>query len=481
MFRGRLGMLPALSYHSSMRLGFVNEAIRPAAVAGMFYPGDARSLASEIADYLDQTAQQVPAPGFPKVVIVPHAGYIYSGPVAASAYDLLRPARGIVKRVVLLGPCHRVPVRGLALPGSRAFETPLGRIPVDAQAIDAIRSLPQVLESVATHAQEHALEVQLPFLQRVLGEFSLVPLVVGDCAPDKVAEVLERLWGGVETLIVVSSDLSHYHPYEVAREIDGATVRAILALDARVSREQACGATPVSGALIAAKGRGLKPRLLDCRNSGDTAGGKNQVVGYASFALHEGNSGYETRHGERLLEIARASIAEALGFEASKPSTDEPWLREWRATFVTLKQDEGLRGCVGILGAQRPLADDVAANARAAAFQDSRFEPLTREELARTDIEVSLLSAPKRLLFEDHRDLIAQLRPGVDGIILEYGGENTGKRATFLPQVWEGLPDPEQFIAHLKQKAGLAKDTRTERCRVMRYTVLKWREAEMRT
>jgi AmmeMemoRadiSam system protein B/AmmeMemoRadiSam system protein A len=480
MFRGLLGMLPALSYHESMKLGSAN-AVRPAAVAGMFYPGDARSLAGDIADYLDQTAQQGPTPGFPKVVIVPHAGYIYSGPVAASAYDLLRPARGVVKRVVLLGPCHRVPVRGLALPGSEAFETPLGRIPVDVQAIGAIRGLPQVVESAATHAQEHALEVQLPFLQRVLGEFSLVPLVVGDCAPDKVAEVLERLWGGVETLIVVSSDLSHYHPYEVAREIDGATVRAILAFDARVSHEQACGATPVSGALIAAKGRGLKPRLLDCRNSGDTAGGRNQVVGYASFALHEENSRYEEQHGERLLEIARASIAEALGFEARKPFTDEPWLREWRATFVTLKQDEALRGCVGLLGAQRPLADDVAANARAAAFQDTRFEPLTREELARTDIEVSLLSVPKRLLFEDHRDLIAQLRPGVDGIILECGGEGTGKRATFLPQVWEGLPDPEQFIAHLKQKAGLAKDTRTERCRVMRYTVLKWREAEMRT
>jgi AmmeMemoRadiSam system protein B/AmmeMemoRadiSam system protein A len=465
----------------AMESGSMNDEVRPAAVAGTFYPGDARVLAGEIADYLEQTGEGTLAPGFPKVVIVPHAGYIYSGPVAASAYDLLRPARGIVTRVVLLGPCHRVGVRGLALPGSRAFETPLGRIPVDTQAIDAIRGLPQVVESAATHAQEHAIEVQLPFLQRVLGEFSLVPLVVGDCAPDKVAEVLERLWGGVETLIVVSSDLSHYHPYEVAREVDGATVRAILEFDARVSHEQACGATPVSGVLIASKRRGLKPRLLDCRNSGDTAGGKSRVVGYASFALDADSSEYGTRHGRTLLEIARASIAEALGFEARKPSTDERWLREWRASFVTLKQDDELRGCVGMLGAQRPLADDVAANARAAAFQDTRFEPLTREEFARTDIEVSLLSAPKRLLFEDHRDLIAQLRPGIDGIILEYGGGNGGKRATFLPQVWDALPDPEQFITHLKQKAGLAPDTRTERCRVMRYTVLKWREAEMRT
>ena len=156
--------------------------VRPPAVARLFYPGDPRSLADEVAAYLDQTEETPIAPGFPKAVIVPHAGYIYSGPVAASAYDLLRPARGIVKRVVILGPCHRVPVRGLALPRASAFDTPLGRIPLDEEAIASIRVLPQVVESAATHAEEHALEVQLPFLQRVLGEFSLVPLVVGDVA-----------------------------------------------------------------------------------------------------------------------------------------------------------------------------------------------------------------------------------------------------------------------------------------------------------
>lgn len=473
-------MLPALAYDESMMLG-PEGLVRPAAVAGMFYPGDARALANQIADYLDHTEEKAPAPGFPKAVIVPHAGYMYSGPVAASAYDLLRPARGIVKRVVLLGPCHRVPVRGLALPGASAFETPLGRIPIDSQAIGAIRDLPQVVESAATHEQEHALEVQLPFLQRVLGEFSLVPLVVGDCAPEKVAEVLDRLWGGVETLIVVSSDLSHYHPYDVARRIDGATVSAILQFDTRVSHEQACGATPVSGALIAAKGRGLKARLLDCRNSGDTAGIKNRVVGYASFALADEGSGYETQHGEKLLGIARASIAEALGFPAPKPCAEEAWLKEWRASFVTLRQGEELRGCIGMLGAERALAADVSANARAAALQDFRFRPLAREELERTDIEVSLLSAPKRLRFDDHRDLVARLRPGIDGVILQYGDENTDKRATFLPQVWEDLPDPEQFIAHLKQKAGIPSEVGTDRCRVMRYTVLKWCETEMRT
>ena len=462
---------------------FQNPSVRPPAVARLFYPGDARSLAEEVAAHLDRTEETPLAPGFPKAVIVPHAGYVYSGPIAASAYDLLRPARGIVKRVVVLGPCHRVPVRGLALPRASAFDTPLGRIPLDAQAIASIRGLPQVVESAATHVEEHALEVQLPFLQQVLGEFLLVPMVVGSVAPEKVAEVLERLWGGPETLIVISSDLSHYHPYEAARRIDGATVQAILGFDAGISHEQACGATPVAGVLIAARRLGLKPKLLDCRNSGDTAGGKDQVVGYASFAFAPAGSRYEAEHGRRLLQIARASLSAALGARANSPgpqAADEPWLRECRASFVTLTQDEELRGCVGTLEAQRPLAQDVAANACGAAFQDPRFKPLTQGEFARIDIEVSLLSTPKRLRFEDHADLITRLRPGVDGLILEYGDEKADKRATYLPQVWESLPDPDQFIASLKQKAGIAQDTDTRRCRVKRYTALKWREAEFR-
>ena len=459
---------------------FRDPDVRPPAVASLFYPGDARTLAGEIADYLDQTEEALLAPGFPKAVIVPHAGFVYSGPVAASAYDRLRPARGVVRRVVILGPCHRVPVQGLALPRANAFDTPLGRIPVDREVIASIRGLPQVVESAATHAEEHALEVQLPFLQRVLGEFSLVPLVVGDAAPEEVAEVLERLWGGSETLIVISSDLSHYHSYESARRIDGATVRSILGFDPALSHEQACGATPVAGMLIAARRKGLAAELLDCRNSGDTAGDKTRVVGYASFALASESPRYGAEHGRKLLQIARQSISAALAADGAPGAclAEEPWLRESRSSFVTLMQGEELRGCVGALEAQRPLAEDVAENARAAAFEDARFKPLTRDEFARTEIEVSLLSTPKRLAFEDHVDLIGRLRPGVDGIILEYSEE--GKRSTFLPQVWEGLPDPEQFIAHLRQKAGIAQSVDIRRCRVKRYSVLKWREAELR-
>lgn len=450
--------------------------VRPPAVAGMFYPGERAALERELSEFLEQAGSAVVAPGFPKAVIVPHAGYIYSGAVAAHAYDRLRAARGIVRRVVLLGPCHRVPVRGLALPGTQAFDTPLGRIPIDQEAVAALGGLQQVVVSAATHAEEHALEVQLPFLQKVLGEFQLVPLVVGAATPEQVSEVLERLWGGPETLIVISTDLSHYHSYDEARAIDGETVRAILGFDSGISHEQACGATPVAGMLIAARRHGLAPELIDLRNSGDTAGGRGRVVGYASFALQQGNGPYGEAHGKVLLRLARETIGAELAENAAPAVPDELWLREVRATFVTLMLDGRLRGCVGSLEAQQPLGQDIVSSAKAAAFGDRRFSPLTRAEFARLDVEASLLSAPKRILFEDHADLLHQLEPGEDGLILECDG----RHATFLPQVWEGLPDPEQFLAQLKQKAGLDPATRTSRCKVHRYRVAKWRDADFR-
>ncbi|BCB25894.1 MEMO1 family protein [Sulfurimicrobium lacus] len=269
--------------------------IRPAAVAGAFYPGESGVLMHDVKAML-AAAQAHPSGARttpPKALIVPHAGYIYSGPIAASAYAQLIPARATIRRVVLLGPVHRVAVRGLALPGSvDSFETPLGIVPLDRQAMDSIADLPQVVDSPPAHAWEHSLEVQLPFLQQVLDDFSLVPLAVGDATPQEVAQVLERLWGGEETVIVISSDLSHYLPYDVAKRVDHGTAQAILALDAPVSHEQACGGTPVNGLLLAARHHRLAAQLLDLRNSGDTAGDRDRVVGYGAFAFFE-NRGHE--------------------------------------------------------------------------------------------------------------------------------------------------------------------------------------------
>lgn len=260
------------------------ETTRPAAVAGLFYPGAATALRRELAALMAAAPAEGVVAGTLKALIVPHAGYIYSGPVAARAYALLKPLRDRIRRVVLLGPVHRVPVRGLSLPEAQSFQTPLGNVPIDPSAGRELESLRQVTTSRAAHAQEHSLEVQLPFLQYVLGEFTLVPLAVGDATAAEVAEVLERLWGGPETLIVVSSDLSHYLPYEQARHTDQETCRSIQALHDNLSHEQACGGTPINGLAQAARRHRLAPHLLDVRNSGDTAGDRDRVVGYAAFA-----------------------------------------------------------------------------------------------------------------------------------------------------------------------------------------------------
>ncbi len=259
---------------------------RPPAVAGYFYPSSPGELAAGVRTLLADARMDAAACP-PKALIVPHAGYVYSGPVAASAYARLSSVAGRIRRVVLLGPVHRVPVRGLALPQATAFSTPLGEVPLDTASMAALTALPQVTVSAAVHAQEHSLEVHLPFLQTVLREFRLLPLAVGDATPEEVAGVLERVWGGEETLVVISSDLSHYLPYDVARRTDDNTVRHILALSADLDHGEACGATPVNGLLAFAGHHALRAELLDMRNSGDTAGDKSRVVGYAAIAFYE--------------------------------------------------------------------------------------------------------------------------------------------------------------------------------------------------
>ncbi len=440
---------------------------RPAAVAGMFYPGDASTLARDVRALLDDVQPQALTP---KALIAPHAGYIYSGPIAASAYALLKPIASRIRRVILLGPTHRVAVRGLALPGVEAFATPLGEVAVDMEAARAIAELPQVTVSPQAHALEHSLEVHLPFLQSVLPDFKLLPLAVGMASAEEVAEVLETLWGGDETLVVVSSDLSHYLPYDTARRVDGDTAQAILHLRQGISHEQACGGTPVNGLLLAARKHHLQPHLLDLRNSGDTAGSKDKVVGYAAFAFAA--PAPQDMRGPLLLKLARDAIGAQLGY-LTTPAPVAPWLQEPGAVFVTLTQNGNLRGCIGSLEAHRPLGEDVRQNAVAAAFRDPRFSPLSADEFNATRVEVSLLSAAEPMDFTDEADALAQLRPGVDGVILEYGLH----RGTFLPQVWEQLPDKQQFMAQLKRKAGLPADFWADGVKLSRYTVTKWKEA----
>jgi MEMO1 family protein len=257
--------------------------VRPAAVAGTFYPADPGELRDVLAGVLGD-ARTGSAP--PKAIVVPHAGYIYSGPVAASGYASLGPGRGTVERVVLLGPAHRVYVEGLGASSADAWATPLGEVPVDTGLRDLVLTTSHVQMHDQAHALEHSLEVHLPFLQVCLDRFTLLPLVVGRCRPDDVADVLDLVWGGPETLIVVSTDLSHYHDYETARALDAQTAAAIVARDPEhIGDRDACGAYPLRGLLQAAEHHGLHVRELDLRNSGDTAGPRDRVVGYGSFAL----------------------------------------------------------------------------------------------------------------------------------------------------------------------------------------------------
>lgn len=530
--------------------GKITGAIRPPAVAGSFYPADRTTLKQLIThqlDYSREVLQQLeptlPA-GVPKAVIVPHAGYVYSGTAAALAYALLERGRGSVTRAVIVGPTHRVAVRGVACSTAAAFETPLGTVPVDIaverkalglSVNEPLRSgtharpgasAPAMIVNGPTHAQEHAVEVQIPFLQTVLGpDLTIVPLNAGDATPQEAGDVLRALWGGPETVIVISSDLSHYHPHEVARALDDQTIADIAALHLPIHPRRACGAYPINGLLDVLKGRkDMKLFELGCSTSGDDgvvalAGqprpamrdADEPVVGYVSFAAWEskpeadapagaddlGESG--TAHGDVLLKLARAAIRERLHIEhpTAADSTASilaanPWLNESGACFVTLTEGGRLRGCIGSLAAHRSLGKDIAAHAVDAATHDPRFNPVTAAEYPLLNVEISVLGEPEPITVNscdaDSRDtgsktatlaslqsgpqtdavkrdgsnverpvrsrteLEEVLRPGKDGLIL---ADRRGRSATFLPQVWDELPNPHDFVAHLLAKAGI--------------------------
>jgi len=447
-------------------------SIRQPAVAGAFYPGSADELSAVVSGFMAQAETAVPADApVPKAIIAPHAGFVYSGSTAAAVYARLKPAAATIKRVILLGPCHRVPVRGLALSSAEAFSTPLGDIPLDSEAARVVAEMPQVQVFDATHAEEHSLEVQLPFLQMVLDDFKLLPLVVGDAGPEAVAEVLDALWEGPETLIVISSDLSHFLDYDSARRLDGETCKAIENLDPdAIGDSQACGRYPLKGLLALAKRRGLAVETLGLCNSGDTAGDKSRVVGYGAWAFYEGQEkpaeqdDFEAKtrallqkHGDILLKLAADSIKHGLATGKPLPVNVDDFpeaVAAPGACFVTLKRGGQLRGCIGSVQAHRPLAPDVAVNAFSSAFRDHRFSPLTDDELDGLELSISVLSPHSPMSISGEQDLLDQLRPGVDGLIIEDGG----MRALFLPAVWRQLPQPGQFLGHLKAKAGMAPD-----------------------
>lgn len=426
-------------------------SIRPAAVAGSFYPDDVNKLSNMLDALLAKKPIEITSP---KAIIAPHAGYIYSGEIAASVYSTLDKLRNQITRVVLLGPAHRIYVKGIALASNTHFATPLGNVPIDKQALLLLEKYPYVQYLDAAHEQEHSLEVHIPFLQKILNDFKLIPLLVGDAKPEQVATVLEALWGDDETLIVISSDLSHFLDYETALEKDSKTTHLIENFDyVKIGPHEACGCMPMRGLLKLAQQKNMTIQTLDLRNSGDTAGTKDRVVGYGAYALF-GNTILNEEHKKTVFDIIKKSIEQGIeNGHAYEPKAEQynAALKKEYAVFVTLKLNGKLRGCIGTTEAHLPLINAVAKYACAAALSDPRFEPVSANEYKQLEISLSILTAPMILKYENEQDLIAKLRPGIDGLII---GKNNA-RATFLPVVWESLQQPEQFLNELKKKAGI--------------------------
>lgn len=444
-------------------------SVQPADLAGKFYPAGADELAAGVDGSL---ARAAPPALVPKAVIAPHAGHIYSGDIAAAAYRLLAQRKGVIKRVVLLGPNHRQPVRGMAVSPADAWATPFGPLPVDRPSRDRLAREFQVAVTPAPFVNEHSLQVHLPFIHRALGEVEILPVLVGQTPRDHVSKALEALWGGPETAIIVSSDLSHFHDYATCQAKDAETTAAIERLQpAGCDGDRACGRFAIHGLLDQAQRRDLRVTALDVRNSGDTQGLRERVVGYGSFAFeyaHTAQLDAATR--KLLLDLVRHTVRYG-AHHAGAPlnvqfkSAVPPMLRAQRASFVTIKIGDSLRGCRGSLAPHRPLVEDVVDNARKSAFDDPRFPPLTPAELEQIHLHISILSTPRPIPCENEAALARALRPDVDGLIIRDGD----RRAIFLPSVWSGIPDPLNFIRSLKRKAGLAADHWSPNFQAYRY------------
>jgi MEMO1 family protein len=461
---------------------FAGEAaVRPPAVAGQFYPASPAELKRDIDKYLVAGAPKSPLPAVPRIIISPHAGYVYSGPVAGFGFAAL--GQGI-KTVIVLGPPHHVPVRGIAAPGSAWFETPLGKVAVDQGRIKKLLQNSLVYEDAEAHASEHSIEVQLPFLQVKLGSFTLVPLLVGEVDPQKAADAIFPLIDD-HTLVVASSDFSHYKSQKETRILDDRSIAAIIAGDIN-GRIDACGEMPIRVAMVLAKRMGLEPQILNARTSYDTypeRGSETRVVGYASVVFIPSQKVKQTviPAAEKkepadiltpevksfLLKLARTNLEKSVRGEFPDAPQDIPVMtKENSGCFVTLTEKGALRGCIGYIEPIKPLYRAVMENARNAALSDPRFPPVAPSELAGIKVEVSVLTRPVAIEYNGPQDLLDKLVPHVDGIILQDGPY----QSTFLPQVWDQLPEKTGFLEALSLKGGMARDG-WKKAHVKRYWV----------
>lgn len=456
---------------------------RPPAVAGLFYSSDPRVLGQQIQRWLD-LQRPLMAGRCPKVLMVPHAGYFYSGEVAARAYGLLKPFRQQIRRVVLLGPSHRQSVCGMAIPSVDVFDTPIGNIPLDRKTLSALLMIPGVVESDEVHAFEHSLEVQLPFLKVVLDEFNLVPMAIGQIDHARVMELVEQLWGGDETLLIVSSDLSHFKSGTMASRHDRATLQQIINLSPTLRVEDACGAIALNGVLRLASARGLRAEIIAATHSGHTTGDMHRVVGYGAVALWPDRvtvSGHaslpdetdEIGLGESMLTLARNTLAEQWGLPLMKVPPHAS-LSKPAAVFVTWYRDGQHVACHGQLVARnRPLEIEIWHHAMAGvqeAFTDacpaSEGRPLI-------EVEIALIESLEALASGTEASVVSGLIPGRDGLVFSYKRHHSH----LPPHAWNESPKPLDFLKRLKERAGLAPDFWSSEVHLYRYPVKAFRGA----
>jgi AmmeMemoRadiSam system protein B/AmmeMemoRadiSam system protein A len=436
-------------------------------VAGKFYPANPQELASLLVRETHRAIE--PAVKGAKMVVAPHAGLVYSGRLAITALSALNPA---VKRIVIVGPAHRQAFQGLALNPANALRTPLLISAVDHEATKSLAGVPGLSWRSAAFEGEHSIELPLLAAQIRFPHATIVPVLVGDAEPRLVQTVLERLWGGPETAIVLSSDLSHFLDETAAQAKDAETRRFIETLNgAPLTAAHACGHRVLKGALEVAISQNLRATGLDFATSKAVSGEGARVVGYGAFAFDDADTATTPEpHRALLLAAAARALKGAARNGAVVPvvTTRSPLpttLTATRAVFVTLKHKERLRGCIGSLAAHRPLIADVIINTVKAAASDPRFQPLTEAELTEIEIGISILSRSRPLAVGGEADLIAMLRPGIDGATLT-DGRTSG---LFLPSVWSSLPQPADFVRGLKRKAGLPETDWSESYRVARF------------
>jgi AmmeMemoRadiSam system protein B/AmmeMemoRadiSam system protein A len=442
--------------------------VRSPAVAGMFYPAQPDALMRVVnAAITASTADQVPA----KAIVAPHAGYVYSGAIAGSAYRSVAQLSDIITRVVLIGPSHRMAFDGIAAPSATGLETPLGIVPIDVAALKRVLKMAEVRVFDAPFEGEHALEVELPFIQTLFPRASVVPFLTGDASPAAVERLLEELWGGPETLIVVSSDLSHFLDYETACRRDLGTSQAIETIvPDEIDASGACGYLALGGLLMRAAKLDLRATTRDLRNSGDTKGPRDRVVGYGAYTFEDAlQCKLSAGQREALLDCAHSTLRQigkrGRPDDPPLPSVPLP-LRAMRNTFVTLELEGQLRGCIGSLAPADPLIKDVEQNTRKAATADPRMPPMTAEERENATVTISVLSHMRQVPFATEGELLAGLRPEIDGLAISNGE----RRALFLPKVWQVHPQPEHFLAHLKRKAGLPDGPLSPKVQAFRFT-----------